>query len=336
MRLPPLPRPPTWHSRLVRFPRATLQLRRAQVVLMLAVLMPTIMMTAVGIVLIATSSGSLPAVVSGVLVLTFCTSGITGYILGSIFVSKGATLARIQNDFVSSVSHELRTPLTSIRLLIESLRDGRLSDAERVEVLSLLARETERLEVLVSRVLELSRLEASYAYTREPIDVGALVDEAIAAFDAITLTNPTPVARQLQPNLTITGDRPTLVRALVNLLTNAWKYTGDDKQIVISAAESGRWIELSVHDNGPGIDPAEQRAIFEQFQRGRAAEANGTPGVGLGLSFVRAIVRGHGGKLDFESRPGHTSFRIRLKRRRERVVIAPEPEAAEPAGRLAS
>jgi two-component system phosphate regulon sensor histidine kinase PhoR len=314
-----------------------LQLRRAQVVLMLAVLLPTIMMTAVGIVLIATSSGSVPAVVSGVLVLTFCTSGITGYILGSVFVSKGATLARIQNDFVSSVSHELRTPLTSIRLLIESLRDGRLSDGERVEVLSLLARETERLEVLVSRVLELSRLEASYAYTREPIDVAALVDEVIAAFDAITLTRPTAVERQLQPNLTVTGDRPTLVRALVNLLTNAWKYTGDDKQIMITAADSGRWTELSVHDNGPGIDPAEQRAIFEQFQRGRAAEASGAPGVGLGLSFVRAIVRGHGGKLDFESRPGRTFFRIRLKRRRERVVVgSPAPDAAEPAGRLAS
>jgi len=302
---------------------------------MLAVLLPTIMMTAVGIVLIATSSGSLPAVVSGVLVLTFCTSGITGYILGSIFVSKGATLARIQNDFVSSVSHELRTPLTSIRLLIESLRDGRLSDSERVEVLSLLARETGRLEVLVSKVLELSRLEASYVYTREPLDVAALVDEAIAAFDAITLTNPTAVARQLQPDLTVTGDRPTLVRVLVNLLTNAWKYTGEDKQIVIAAAEAGRWTELSVHDNGPGIDPAEQRAIFEQFQRGRAAEASGTPGVGLGLSFVRAIVRGHGGKLDFESHTGHTSFRIRLKRGRDRAVIG-SPDTAEPAGRLAS
>jgi two-component system phosphate regulon sensor histidine kinase PhoR len=304
---------------------------------MLAVLLPTIMMSAVGIVLIATSSGSVPAVVSGILVLTFCTSGITGYILGSIFVAKGATLARIQNDFVSSVSHELRTPLTSIRLLIESLHSGRLSDDERATVLSLLARETERLEVLVGRVLELSRLEASYAYAREPIDVASLVDEAIAAFDAITLTNPTAIARELQPDLTVIGDRPTLVRALVNLLTNAWKYSGDSKHIMITATETGRWIDLSVHDNGAGIDPAEQRAIFEQFQRGRAAEASGAPGVGLGLSFVRAIVRGHSGKLDFESRPGHTAFRIRLRtrRRRDQVAIA-QAGAAKPGGRLAS
>ncbi|HEX4420436.1 MAG TPA: HAMP domain-containing sensor histidine kinase [Kofleriaceae bacterium] len=311
----------------MRFQRANLQLRRAQVILLFVVALPTIALLAVGIVLIATSSGQVPAIVSGVLVLTLCTSGITGYILGSVFVSRGAALVRVQNDFVSHVSHELRTPLTSIHLLIDSLRDGRLDPADRPQVISLLARETERLEVLVGRVLELSRLQSSYIYAREVIDVASVVDESIAAFDAITLKNPTPVLRNLAPDLQVTGDRPTLVRALVNLLTNAWKYTGDDKQIEISAIESRRWIELVVRDNGAGIDPTEQRTIFEQFQRGRAADASGAPGVGLGLSFVSAIVRGHRGKLDFESKPGHTAFRIRLRRQRERVVIAGEAPA---------
>lgn len=305
---------------LVRFPPANLQLRRAQLVLMLAVLVPTVMMTGVGIVLLAIGSTA-TTLISGVLVLTFCTSGITGYILGSIFVGKGASLVRVQNDFVSSVSHELRTPITSIRLLMESLRDGRLTDEDRKQVVSLLARETERLEVLVGRVLELSRLQSSYEYRREVIDVAALVDEAIAAFDAVTLTNPTPVHRIVEPGLAITGDRSTLVRALVNLLTNAWKYTGEDKQITIEARGAGRWIELLVRDNGTGIDRAEQRAIFEQFKRGRAAHEGGQPGVGLGLSFVREIVRGHKGKLDLQSRPGETTFRIRLKRRGEKAAV---------------
>lgn len=281
---------------------------------MLAVLLPTVAMTGVGIVLLAVGSTA-TTLISGVLVLTFCTSGITGYILGSIFVGKGASLVRVQNDFVSSVSHELKTPITSIRLLMESLRDSRLEDADRAQVVSLLARETERLEVLVGRVLELSRLQSSYEYRREVFDAEALVDEAIAAFDAVTLTNPTPIRRIVEPGLVITGDRSTLVRALVNLLTNAWKYTSEDKQISIEARSSGRWIELMVHDNGAGIDRAEQRAIFEQFKRGRAAHEGGQPGVGLGLSFVRAIVRGHRGKLDLDSRPGATTFRIRLKRR---------------------
>jgi two-component system phosphate regulon sensor histidine kinase PhoR len=302
-------------------------LRRAQLVLMLAVLMPTVMMTGVGIVLLAVGSTA-TTLIAAVLVLTFCTSGITGYILASIFVGKGASLVRVQNDFVSSVSHELRTPITSIRLLMESLNNRKLTDQDREQVVSLLARETERLEVLVGRVLELSKLQSSYDFKREWIDAASLVDEAIAAFDALTLSNPTKIARDVQTGLVVKGDRPTLVRALVNLLTNAWKYTGEDKQILISARDAGRWVELCVRDNGVGIDRSERRVIFEQFKRGRAAHEGGQPGVGLGLSFVRAIVRGHRGKLDLESNPGETTFRIRLKRRRD-ALAEPVPQLRE-------
>ena len=296
---------------------------------MLAVLLPTVAMLAVGIILLAIGSTA-TTLISGVLVLTFCTSGITCYSLGSIFMGKGASLVRLQSEFVSSVSHELRTPITSIRLLMESLRDGRLEDDDRPQVVSLLARETERLEILVGRVIELSRLQSIYEYRREVIDVASLVEETIAAFDALTLTNPTPIQSVIEPDLVVTGDRSTLVRALVNLLTNAWKYTGDDKQIAIEAHSVGRWIELTVRDNGAGIDPKEQRVIFQQFKRGRAAHEGGQPGVGLGLSFVRAIVRGHKGKLDLQSRPGETTFRIRLKRRGEKVTDSePVPRLAE-------
>ncbi|HEY5924836.1 MAG TPA: ATP-binding protein [Kofleriaceae bacterium] len=307
----------------MRFPPANLQLRRAQLVLMLVALVPTVMMSVVGIVLLASGSGSTHSIVAGVLVLTFCGSGITGYILGSIFLGKGASLVRVQNDFVSAVSHELRTPVTSIRLLLESLRDGRLADADREQVLSLLARETTRLEQLVGRVLELSRLESgAHVYARDHVDVKELVDEAIAAFDAVTLEKPTPIEIELEPNLVIIGDRSTLVRAILNLLTNAWKYTGTKKRIIIEAISAGRWIELRVRDNGPGIDRDDQRAIYEQFKRGRAAHETGAPGVGLGLAFVRTIVRGQRGKLDFESRPGETTFRMRLRRAREPIEQA--------------
>ena len=314
----------------MRFPPANLQLRRAQLVLMLATLLPTIAMTAVGLLLLILGS-SATTLLSGALVLTFCTSVITGYILGSIYVGKGASLVRVQNDFVSSVSHELRTPLTSIRLLIESLRNGRLPAEDRDQVLSLLARETDRLDALVDRVLELSRLQSSHVYRRETIDAASLVDESIAAFDALTLMRPTPVARTVEPGLTLTGDRPTLVRALVNLLTNAWKYTGEDKRTMIEARSAGRWIELIVRDNGVGIDRAEQRAIFEQFKRGRAAEEGGAAGIGLGLSFVHAIVRGHRGKIEVSSEPGRTELRIRLKRRRA-LPPAAAPAAAPRTG----
>ncbi|HEX4450578.1 MAG TPA: ATP-binding protein [Kofleriaceae bacterium] len=310
----------------MRFPPANLQLRRAQLVLMLATLLPTVAMTAVGIVLIVIGHGSTPTLISGVLVLTFCTSVITGYILGSIFVTKGASLARVQNDFTAAISHELRTPVTSIRLFIESLRDGRLSTEDRRSAFELLGRETDRLEQLVTRVLELSRLESGgHAWRREPVDVCAMLDEAVHAFAASTLTNPTPISLDVEPGLAVIGDRPLLVRAVVNLLVNAWKYTGPEKRISIEARTGRRRrIEIVVRDNGIGIDPADQKSIYEQFKRGRAALDSGQPGVGLGLAFVRAIARGHKGKLDFESKPGETAFRIRLKRRRD-------PEHREPA-----
>jgi two-component system phosphate regulon sensor histidine kinase PhoR len=315
----------------MRFPPANLQLRRAQLVLMLATLLPTVMMTAVGIVLLALG-GSVTALISGVLVLTFCTTVITGYILGSIFVTKGASLARVQNDFVSSVSHELRTPVTSIRLLIESLKGNRLDDADRENVLSLLGRETARLEQLVNRVLELSRLRSSYHFARDTISVADLIEESIAAFDALTLSRPVEIARRIEPKLVIVGDRETLVSALVNLLTNAWKYAGEGKTITVIAREAGRFHELIVRDNGPGIAKEDQRTIFEQFSRGRAAVDSGAQGVGLGLSFVHAIVKGHHGKLDLTSRPGETEFRIRLKRRREPESLpAPRAQATRPA-----
>jgi two-component system, OmpR family, phosphate regulon sensor histidine kinase PhoR len=307
----------------VKFPPANLQLRRAQLVLVLAALVPTILLLGVGILLLVLHS-STTTLVAGVLILALCMAILTGYILTTIFVGKGASLVRVQNDFVSAVSHELRTPVTSIRLLLESLRDGRLPADDREQVLSLLARETDRLEQLVGRVLELSRLESgAHVYRRDRVDVRELVDEAIAAFDAVTLTNPTPIEIDVTPGLAVTGDRPTLVRALLNLLTNAWKYTGEDKRISIGSRSAGRWIEITVRDNGPGIERAEQRAIYDQFNRGRAAHETGAPGVGLGLAFVRTIVRGQRGKLLLDSRPGATEFKLRLRRAKD-----PQPAAA--------
>ncbi|HEY0706133.1 MAG TPA: sensor histidine kinase, partial [Polyangia bacterium] len=142
-----------------------------------------------------------------------------------------------------------------------------------------------------------------------------LAKDAIAAFDAATLKQPTPIEVQIEPNLSMVGDRATLVRAIANLLINAWKYTGPEKRIALSARRSGRrWIEITVRDNGIGVNPDERSEIFEEFARGRRAVDSGTPGVGLGLAFVRAIARAHRGKVEVSSRPNEgATFRLRLK-----------------------
>jgi two-component system phosphate regulon sensor histidine kinase PhoR len=313
----------------VRFPPANIQLRRAQLILMLAVLVPTILLVVVGILLLVIGGGGATTIVIGVLVLTLCTSAITGYILGALFVGRGASLARVQNDFLASVSHELRTPLTSIRLFLDSLRDGRLSAEDQREVITLLGGEVERLDKLVLRVLELSRMESGrHPFERARVEVPDLVKDAIGAFDAATLSRPTPVEVDLEDDLALVGDRSTLSRAIANLLINAWKYTGDDKQIVVTARSVLRFVEISVSDNGMGLDLSEQHDIFDEFTRGQGAIDRGSAGVGLGLAFVRAIARAHRGRVFVRSKPGDgTTFRLRLPRGRlEKLEPAVVPE----------
>jgi two-component system, OmpR family, phosphate regulon sensor histidine kinase PhoR len=300
---------------------------------MLAVLMPTVLTIFIAIVLLAT--GGSYGVVAGILVLALCATGITGYILGTIFVGKGASLVRIQNDFMSSVSHELRTPLTSIRLFMESLRDGRLPSDERDKVIALLGGEVDRLDLLINRVLELSRMETGrHSFHRTAIDIESLVREAISAFDAATLSKPTHVEVHVESGLAMIGDRTTLVRALMNLLVNAWKYTDAEKRIVVTARGAGRYVDISVKDNGIGIDAGEQRNVFEEFHRAPAALDLGIPGVGLGLAFVRAIARAHKGRVLLASKRGIGSqFTLHLRRghvlgmpgNAKRQATAPEP-----------
>jgi two-component system phosphate regulon sensor histidine kinase PhoR len=301
----------------VKFRPANVLLRRAQLSMVLATLVPTILLIGVGIILVALGNQA-PGIVGGILVLALCLTTLTGYILGSIFVSRGASMARVQNDFLSSVSHELRTPLTSTRLFIETLRDDRVTDpADRKKCLDLLAREVERLEQLVSRLLELSRMEAGqHPFRHDQVDVDALVRDALAAFDAATLTRPTPITVHLLPGMQMVGDHSTLVRALVNLLFNAWKYTpADDKRIVLTVRDAGRHLDFTVSDNGFGVPRREHRKIFKEFSRGQTAIERRTSGLGLGLAFVRMIARAHKGRIDVDSKQGQgAEFRLRLPR----------------------
>jgi two-component system, OmpR family, phosphate regulon sensor histidine kinase PhoR len=283
---------------------------------MLAILVPTILMTALGVILLVVGGSSSISVFAGVVVLAFCTSAVTGYILVSIFVGKGASLARVQNDFFSSVSHELRTPLTSIRLLLEPLASGKLTEVERQQVATLLAREAERLDSLLLRTLDLSRFQSGrHGFLMAPALVAEVVAEAITAFDAVTASRATPITSTIESGLLVHGDRETLVRVVVNLLVNAWKYSGDDKQIRITARGVSRRVELDVIDNGIGIDPAERSELFDGFVRGKAALEGRAPGVGLGLAIVKAIVRAHKGKIEVMSELGRGStFRLWLPR----------------------
>ena len=291
----------------MRFPPASVQLRRAQLVLILAVLVPTVLLLAVGIVMLAVGRSEASRIVAGVLVLTFCGTAITGYILGSIFLGRGESLARAQSDFLSSVSHELRTPLTAIGLFMESLRDGRLAAEDQQRVLDLLGDEVARLQKLVGRLLELSRLESgAHVFERLPVEVADILGDAQAAFDASTLSRPTSLEVELDPrpgrggrsrDPGAGGGEPADQRLEIHRRRQAHRAS--------MRVAAGKWVEISVRDNGIGIPRHERRDIFEGFARGQEAVRRGTPGVGLGLAFVR---------IDRPGPPGHHRGGIRRRR----------------------
>ncbi len=307
---------------MIRSP-TTVFLNRARLIFVLTALIPTVFITVIGIVLVAAGSKSV-TVVGGILVLALCGTALAGYTLGTLFVKRGASLATVQNEFLSAVSHEIRTPLTSIRMFIETLLAGRVTDpAERDRCLTIVDQELGRLDGLVGKLSTLSRIESRHtAFERRSVAVTEIVNEALAALDAVRLDTDVDVKVEVQPGLVVRGDPAALVQAVANLLVNAWKYTpAQDKRIVVRATGDAARVSIEVSDNGPGVSSQERDVIFEKFQRGSAAASSGGTGTGLGLAVVKAIVAAHRGRVDvIANAPQGAQFRIVLPRAR--------PEAA--------
>ena len=143
-------------------PPSTVVLYRARLIFTLTALIPTVLITVLGIIILAEGGSKSMAVVGGILVLAFCATALAGWALGTIFVTRGASLASVQNEFLSSVSHELRTPLTSIRMFIDTLGEGRITDvAEKQRCLAIINQELTRLDGLVGKLIDLSKIESA-------------------------------------------------------------------------------------------------------------------------------------------------------------------------------
>jgi len=246
----------------------------------------------------------------GVLLGLFYLTLVLGVILTARALYREARLSRLKTDFVSLVSHELRTPLTSIRMFIETLALGRVEEpAQTQEVLRALGKETARLSELIERVLDWARIESGRrTYHREQMEAQRLIDATLEAFRAQRPDAPVQLSCQLQPNLPrLYVDREAITGALLNLLQNAFKYGGKDKQIAVRAKAEHRGIAIEVEDNGPGIPLRERKRIFERFYRVDGLLTRQTEGSGLGLSIAKRIVEAHGGKISVRSELGKGS-----------------------------
>lgn len=218
-------------------------------------------------------------------------------------------LSRLQTDFVSSVSHELRTPLTSIRMFVETLQSGRLEDPDRVaECLDLLGQETDRLSRRIERVLNWARMEAGRrVYDLEPVAVTDVVDDALDAFKMHNLLD--DVASRVTVDLPeglpeLNVDRDAIAEAVLNLIANAIRHGDDTTRVVVSAERRGSTLGLTVADDGPGIAKAHVRRVFEKFYQINPLLAADNHGSGLGLSIVRAVLQGHGGRVALNTEEG--------------------------------
>jgi heavy metal sensor kinase len=232
-----------------------------------------------------------------------------------------AMLARLETAFMqvrrfaADAAHELRTPLTALRGELEVGLRAERSPEEYRRVLRSALESVVGLVKLAEDLLELSRASAGGSARSEPVEIEALVLEAVDTGARLAQGRGVTVRVGDVIPVVVTGDSLALGRALLNLVDNAVRYTPAGGKVEISTRSGDGWVELSVQDSGPGIAPGDAERVFQPFVRLDTGGAGETEGTGLGLAIARSIVVAHGGTLMLESTPGAGSrFTIRLPR----------------------
>jgi len=242
--------------------------------------------------------------------LTIVTMAVLALVAGQI-LRRQMRIAHLKTDLVAAVSHELKTPLASMKLLVESLLSSEQFDPQRTrEYLQMVARENSRLSRLIDNFLTFSRMERN----RGKFQFARIRPEAVvqAAVESIgdRYTVDVHVDAGLPP---LYADEDALVTVLLNLLDNAYKYTGDNRRIALHVFMRDGRVGFAVQDNGIGISERDQKKIFRRFFQVDRRLARQAGGVGLGLSIVEYIVKAHQGEISVFSRPGGGStFTISL------------------------
>jgi signal transduction histidine kinase len=219
-------------------------------------------------------------------------------------------LARIQGRFVADVSHELKTPLALIRLLAETLADGRLRDPQRMQSYhETITREAERLTVLLDNILDLGRIESGRKqYEFDTCDVAAVVRQAWTLFEPQLAQDGFETRLEIEEGLpAIRADALALQQVLVNLLQNAHRYSSGEKFIRLAVRREGYVIVIVVEDHGIGMTRGQLNRLGESFFRAEDTRVRQTRGTGLGLAIANHIVTAHHGKVEVASRPGKGS-----------------------------
>jgi two-component system sensor histidine kinase KdpD len=210
---------------------------------------------------------------------------------------------RLRSAILDSVTHEFRTPLTSIKASITSLMStAGLSPDDRHELMTVINEESDRLNRLVGEAAEVAQLEShEFQLDLQACRVIDLVQAALG--DVKQVLGKHPVEVRVPENITVRLDADRIKEVLVQLLENAAKYSAPESPIRITAELKESSLEVSIADQGAGIDDMEQGLIFDKFYRGKNQRYR-VQGTGMGLAIVRAIVEAHGGKIGVTSQLG--------------------------------
>ena len=239
-----------------------------------------------------------------------------GVVAVFVDVTELRRLESVRRDFVANASHELRSPLTTIRAAVETLHAVKDDPTEATRFIELIERNTERIENLVSDLLELARLESrELDLHMESVELDAAVERILARHTGraelkrISLLNDIPSATMAR------ADSRALDHLVGNLVDNALKYCPTGSTIRLGARVEGERVRVTVADDGPGIPPEHLERLFERFYRVDAGRSRELGGTGLGLSIVKHLAEAMGGNASVESRVGAgTTFAFTLQR----------------------
>jgi two-component system, OmpR family, phosphate regulon sensor histidine kinase PhoR len=227
-------------------------------------------------------------------------------------------LEQMRKDFVANVSHELKTPITSIKGFSETLLDGAMNDKATLEAfLSIILKESDRLQTLIKDLLDLSKIEQQgFQLNIEQLDIMLLLDEIRTMLDGKAVEK--NIHLHLVPNtypLFVDGDYYRLKQVFINLIINAIHYTPSDGVVEIAVREKESKVLIDIKDTGIGIEKEEIPRIFERFYRVDKARSRNSGGTGLGLAIVKHIVEAHKGSISVESVNNEgATFTISLKK----------------------
>ncbi|GLZ38236.1 ATP-binding protein [Actinokineospora sp. NBRC 105648] len=228
--------------------------------------------------------------------------------------SEAVRLEATRRDFVANVSHELKTPVGAMALLAEAVLDAADDPVEVRRFTAKILREGNRLGLLVTELIALSRLQGAERLPEmNTVDVDAVVREAMGRAQLVMESTGIEVTTDEDSGLLVEGDRTLLVTALSNLLENALAYSPPGSPVSVSRTRAGGFIEIAVTDRGIGIAEEEQQRVFERFYRVDKARSRATGGTGLGLAIVKHVAANHGGEVRLWSKPGlGSTFTLRI------------------------